>query len=43
MYQQQTATIHIFLKVAAIDSLVFYSEYISRTAILTQASEITCI
>ena len=41
MYQQQTATVHIFLKVAAMDSLVFFSEYISRTAILTQASKIT--
>ena len=41
MYQQQTATVHIFLKVSAMDSLVFFSEYISRTAILTQASEIT--
>ena len=41
MYQHQTATVHIFLKVAAMDSLVFFSEYISRTAILTQASEIT--
>ena len=41
MYQQQTATVHIFLKVSAMDSLVFFSEYISRTAILTQASKIT--
>ena len=39
MYQQQTATVQIFLKVEAIDSLVFFSEYISRA----QASEITCI
>ena len=42
MYQQWTATVHIFLKVPTTDSLVFFLEYISRTAILTQASVITC-
>ena len=42
MYQQWTATVLIFLKVPTTDSLVFFSEYISRTAILTQASVITC-
>ena len=31
-----------FLKVSATDSLVFFSEHISRTAILAQASVITC-
>ena len=41
MYQQWTATVLIFLKVPTTDSLIFYSEYISRTAILTQASIIT--
>ena len=40
MYQQSTATVLIFLKVPTTDSLVFLSEYISRTAILTQASEL---
>ena len=42
MYQQWTATVYIFLKVPTTDSLVFLSEHISRTAILTQASVITC-
>ena len=42
MYQQWTATVLIFLKVPATDSLVFFREYFSRTAILTQASVITC-
>ena len=42
MYQQWTATVLIFLKVPATESLVFFSEYISKTAILTQASVITC-
>ena len=39
MYQKRTATVytHIF-KGSAVDSLVFFSEYMSRTAILTQAS-----
>ena len=39
MYQQWTATVHIFLKVPTADSLVFLSEHILRTA--TQASVIT--
>ena len=42
VYQQWTATVHMFLKVPATDSLVLFSEHISRTAILTQASVITC-
>ena len=42
MCQQWNATVLIFLKVPTTDSLVFFSEYISRTAILTQASIITC-
>ena len=42
MYQQWTATATVFLKVPTTDSLVFFSEHISRTAILTQASVITC-
>ena len=42
MYQQGTATVDIFLKFLTTDSLVFSSENISRTAILTQASVITC-
>ena len=37
MYQHWTATAHIFLKVLTKDSLVFFSENISRTTILTQA------
>ena len=41
-YQQWTATVHIFLKVPATDSRVFFSEHISRTAIFTQASVIIC-
>ena len=31
------------LKVPTKDSLVFFSEHISKTAILTQASVITCV
>ena len=42
MYQQWTATVLIFLKVPTTDSLVFLSEHISRTSILTQASVINC-
>ena len=42
MYQQWTATVLIFLKVPTTDSLVFFWEYISRTAVLMQASVITC-
>ena len=42
MYQQWTATVHIFSKVPTSDSLVFFSEQISRTSILTQASVNTC-
>ena len=42
MYQQWTATVHIFLKVPTTDSLVFLSEHISGTAMLTQTSVITC-
>ena len=42
MYQQWTATATVFLKVPTTDSLVFFSEHISRTAISTQASTITC-
>ena len=42
MYRQWTATVLIFLKVSTTDYLVFFSEYISRTGILTQASVITC-
>ena len=38
VYQQWTATVLIFLKVPTTDSLVFFSEYISRTAILMQTS-----
>ena len=41
MYQQRTATVHIFLQVLTTGSLVFFLENISRTAILTQASVIT--
>ena len=41
MYQQQTATVHIFLQVLTTGSLVFFLKNISRTAILTQASVIT--
>ena len=40
MYQQWTATVLIFLKVPTTDSQIFFLEYISRTAILTQASVI---
>ena len=42
MYQKWTGTVHIFLKVPTTDTLVFFSEHISRTAILKQASVITC-
>ena len=42
MYQQWTANAHIFLKVPTTDYLAFFSEHISKTAILTQASVITC-
>ena len=42
MYQQGIATVLISLKVPTKDSLYFFWEYISRTAILTQASVITC-
>ena len=42
LYQQWTATAHIFLKAPTSDSLVFFSEHVSRTAILAQASVITC-
>ena len=39
MYQQRTATATVFLnKVLTIDSLILFSEHISRPAILTQAS-----
>ena len=41
MYQQRTATATVFLKVPATDSMVLFSEHISRTAILTQASVFT--
>ena len=38
MYQQRTATATVFLdKVLSIDSLILFSEYMSRPAILTQA------
>ena len=36
MYQQWTATVLIFLKAATAGSVVFFLEYISRTAIFTQ-------
>ena len=42
MYQQWTAAVLIFLKIPTTDSLVFFSEYISRTAIFKQASVIIC-
>ena len=42
MYQQWTATVHIFLNVPTTGYLVFFSEHIQKTAILTQASVITC-
>ena len=42
MYYQRTATATLFLKVPATDSLVFFSEHISRSASLTQASVLTC-
>ena len=42
MYQQWTATVHIFCKLPTVDSLVFCSEHFSRTAFLTQTSVITC-
>ena len=42
MYQQWTASVLIFLKVSTTDYLVFFYIYISITAILTQASVITC-
>ena len=35
-------TVLKYLKVPTTDCLAFFSEYISRTAILTQASVITC-
>ena len=38
IYQQWTATVLIFLKVQTTDHLVFFSEYISRTAIDTSIS-----
>ena len=39
IYQQRTATATVFLnKVLTIDSLILFSEHISRPAILTQAS-----
>ena len=41
MCQQLTATLHIFLEVPTLDSLVFCSKHISRTAILRQALVIT--
>ena len=41
MCQQWTATADISLKVPATDSLVVFSEYISRAAILTKTSIIT--
>ena len=43
LYQQWIATVRIFLKVWTTDSLVFFSEYISRTAILTRISNYLCI
>ena len=42
MFQRWTAIALILSEVPTADSLVFFSEYISRTAILTQASVITC-
>ena len=42
MYQQQTATVHIFLEVLTADYLVFFSNHISWSAVLTQVSIITC-
>ena len=42
IYQEWTATVHIFLKVPTIDSQVFFSEHISKTTVFTQASVITC-
>ena len=40
MYQKWTATVHEFLKVPTTDYVVYFSEHIARTAILTQASVI---
>ena len=37
MYQQWAAILHTFLKFPTTDSLVFFPEHISRTAILIQA------
>ena len=42
MYQLWNATVLIFLKVPTTDSLVFFSEHISTTAVLAQASVINC-
>ena len=42
MYRQWTATVLKFLKVPTTNCLTLFSEYISRTAILTQALVITC-
>ena len=42
MLQQWTDFLHIFLKFPTTDSLVFFSEHISRTAILIQAPVISC-
>ena len=42
MYQQWNASVLTFLKRPTANSLVFFSEYNSRTAILTQPSVITC-
>ena len=41
MYQQETATVHLFLMVSTKNSLVLFSEHILRTPILTQASLIS--
>ena len=40
--QQLTLTVDIFLKVSTTDSVVFFQNTFSRTAILTQTSVITC-
>ena len=42
IYQQWTTIAHIFQKVPTTYSLVFFSKQISRKAVLTQASVITC-
>ena len=41
-YQQWTLNVDIFLKNPVKDSLVFFLKHISRTAVMTKGSVITC-